>query len=201
MEQVQKLRNEQNDARQELETVRGTSVQEMWKADLTSLEEVLEEVTKATSLCICVALVSHTSRSSHHILQISIVPDEEVKKSKKNNRAQTAPKPKTEPVKKEGVVAPKKKPEQKKITTMLPKSSDIFDMELGDIDSEQLAKVYSFFSSHHCPPSHVLLCLWHRNEPPSSSFYFVRTLTWFMDPRMTQTIQFVRFQMMIVMAM
>jgi DNA topoisomerase-2 len=44
MEQVQKLRNEQNDAKQELETVRSTSVQEMWNADLTSLEEVLEEV-------------------------------------------------------------------------------------------------------------------------------------------------------------
>ncbi len=60
MEQVQKLRNEKNDSRQELEKVRGTSVQEMWKADLTSLEEVLEEVKKATSLCISVPLSSHT---------------------------------------------------------------------------------------------------------------------------------------------
>ncbi len=59
MEQVQKLRNEQEDARQELETVRGTSVQEMWKADLTSLEEVLEEVKKATSISVVVPLVPY----------------------------------------------------------------------------------------------------------------------------------------------
>jgi hypothetical protein len=59
MEQVQKLRNEQEDARQELETVRGTSVQEMWKADLTSLEEVLEEVKKATSISAVVPLVPY----------------------------------------------------------------------------------------------------------------------------------------------
>jgi DNA topoisomerase-2 len=156
MEQVQKLRNEQTEARQELETVRGTSVQEMWRADLTLLEEVLEEVKKkrkkATSIYLSVyaALVSHKERSSHPILQISIVPDEEVKKPKKNNRAQTASKPKTETVKKEA--APKKKPEQKKITSMLPKSSDVFDMALDDIDSDQLAKV--FFSSHR----HSMFC-------------------------------------------
>jgi DNA topoisomerase-2 len=112
MEQVEKLTKEQEEAKAELETIRGTSTQELWQADLAVLEEVLEEIA--------------------NLPEDAVVP---VKKSKTTARskAKAVSKPKVEPKKK---AAPKKEPEQKKITSMFDMEFDDVDSEQLAKDAE-----------------------------------------------------------------